>query len=236
MRGIDSRVFLDAAQKFNVWILVRQTNLDSLRYVGKPGFAPKPIECKAKTADRGDISGLVVDPSARRDAFSPLRLPAAEKSWKEFQVVLGSRAGWAVRDRAGDPYRGCVTYKGCLIHADYDLKDVIDADNFPRAMALHGELHGQHHKVSPEYLRVRNYINGRLGVPMIQHGASAQYEDHQEETVLVFGPGSVTATFHSARELRRWYELNGRVTLTGQPSPHRGDPNWRPRLVGDSQG
>src|SRR6185503_179107 len=230
MRESDAREFLEVAQLLQVWILVRETNRCSLRFIGRSGFEPKPIECKAKTADHGALAGLVVDPHMRRDAFTPRRLSAALKSWNDFQGVLRSNQGWAVCQR--DPHRGAVTFQGNLIHADYDLKDVIDHDNFARVMALHSELHGQPHMVSPEYLRVRGELNRRFEVAMIQHGASAQYEDHQEETVLLYGPRQVTATFHSAQELRRWYELNGRVTLTGKPSPHRGDPNWRPRLVG----
>ena len=51
MRPQDKVVFLDAARHFHSWILVRRTNPASLPYVGLPGYSPKRIDCKAKTAD-----------------------------------------------------------------------------------------------------------------------------------------------------------------------------------------
>ena len=67
MRPTDKRVFLDAARQLQLWILVRRTNPASLRYIGLPGYLPKPIDCKAKTADlnqgRYRVAGLVVDPT-----------------------------------------------------------------------------------------------------------------------------------------------------------------------------
>ncbi len=51
MRGKDVQVFCMIAQKYNVYILVRQTNEASLNYIGKPGYYPKPAAIKAKTAD-----------------------------------------------------------------------------------------------------------------------------------------------------------------------------------------
>lgn len=64
-------VFSAAARLYNVHILVRRTNLMSLQYIGKPGFSPKRLDCKAKTADLDythpqfgpmRTAGLVVDP------------------------------------------------------------------------------------------------------------------------------------------------------------------------------
>ena len=86
IRGKDLRVFLEVANQFGVIILVRQTNGESLQYVGRPGFYPKPAILKAKTADLNPpqqfrliggvkkapacrIAGLVVHPN-----FSPTRI------------------------------------------------------------------------------------------------------------------------------------------------------------------
>jgi hypothetical protein len=52
MRGKDLRSFMQVARQYKVIILVRHTNADSLRYVGKEGFYPKPAAVKAKTADQ----------------------------------------------------------------------------------------------------------------------------------------------------------------------------------------
>jgi hypothetical protein len=51
MRGKDVRSFCMVAQKYNVYILVRQTKEASLEYIGKPGYYPKPVAIKAKTAE-----------------------------------------------------------------------------------------------------------------------------------------------------------------------------------------
>ena len=88
IRQQDKAVFADAARHFNLWILVRRTNRESLPYIGLPGYTPKPIDCKAKTADssydsRYRTAGLVVDPNEHRRAFGP-RLADALSEWKKF--------------------------------------------------------------------------------------------------------------------------------------------------------
>ncbi|MBK8977030.1 MAG: hypothetical protein IPM29_14035 [Planctomycetes bacterium] len=236
MRPQDIRVFKEVARDFDVWILVRETNEASLRWIGEPGFTPKPIDCKAKTADIGPLAGLVVDPYRRRDCISEARRGKARDCWADFEKVLRADRErrvpeWGVRDAPGDEFHGAVTFRGSYVHGDYDLKDVIDAEHFARNLGVHDTLRGQKHVWSPEYRRVRDELNRRLGIEMIQHGAEAQYADHSDEMVRLFAPQGFTATFHSARELRRFYEMHGRQTLTGQPSDHRGDPNWRPRIL-----
>src|SRR5882724_9163351 len=93
MRANDKQIFLDAARRFQVWILVRRTNRASLEYIGKPGFVPKPIDCKAKTADenigRYKLAGLVIDPTGREAAFKPERFQDAVKCWKDTKQLLG---------------------------------------------------------------------------------------------------------------------------------------------------
>src|SRR5215467_283160 len=71
MRPKDVEAFALTALVYKVFILVRRTNPDSLQYIGMPGFIPKHIDCKAKTADNNvllngrlqEIAGLVVDPN-----------------------------------------------------------------------------------------------------------------------------------------------------------------------------
>ena len=72
MRPADIKVFRRAAVNFQVYIIVRHTNPESLKYIGMPLYIPKHIDCKAKTADRDFFShrlqhqlrvgGLVVRP------------------------------------------------------------------------------------------------------------------------------------------------------------------------------
>lgn len=75
IRRADIDVFKAAATGFNQIILVRQTNVESLCYIGEKNFYPKPIDCKAKTAKRNvaiafgsryihsRTAGLVADPT-----------------------------------------------------------------------------------------------------------------------------------------------------------------------------
>ena len=54
-RSKDLVVFEQTAVKHSCYILVRRTNQESIKYIGKPGFVSKPVDCKPKTAAR-DIS------------------------------------------------------------------------------------------------------------------------------------------------------------------------------------
>ncbi len=42
--------FKRVAKRCRVWILVRQSNAKSGFYIGKDGYQPKRLDCKAKTA------------------------------------------------------------------------------------------------------------------------------------------------------------------------------------------
>lgn len=83
------RVFLDAARMFDVTILVRRTNLMSLRFIGDKDCVAKRLDCKAKTANTPyahpvagqiDCAGLVVDPTVTG--------PGAYESDKKYQKAL----------------------------------------------------------------------------------------------------------------------------------------------------
>lgn len=83
------RLFLDAARLYDVTILVRRTNLMSLRFIGAMDCVPKRLDCKAKTANlpyataqsgQIDCAGLVVDPTVTG--------PAAFESDKKFHKAL----------------------------------------------------------------------------------------------------------------------------------------------------
>jgi hypothetical protein len=56
----DQQGFLEAAEGWNVRVVVRRSNPESEPYIGKPGYVPKTNECKAETAD------LDVDKSGKR--------------------------------------------------------------------------------------------------------------------------------------------------------------------------
>ena len=94
-----SKAFRDAAKLYSVYILVRRTNLKSLRYIGDPGCIAKRLDCKAKTAQNDyqhprfgfkKVAGLVVDPTLTgRDAFDgPKKYDAATREWAKFTSML----------------------------------------------------------------------------------------------------------------------------------------------------
>jgi hypothetical protein len=99
MKPNQAAAFQGAAKQFNVFILVRRTNLMSLNYVGDPGFVPKRLDCKAKTADTDytdpkyglkQTAGLVVDPTITGSgAFKTSRkFASAMKEWAGFESMM----------------------------------------------------------------------------------------------------------------------------------------------------
>jgi hypothetical protein len=80
--------FQRAAAHFKVWILVRRGNPASLKWIGVAGYVPKPLDCKAKTAEidvgATQCAGLVASPELLPAAFSPEKLVEANKEWPKF--------------------------------------------------------------------------------------------------------------------------------------------------------
>ncbi len=98
MRGKDLQKFMIVARQFNVILLVRHTNADSLAYVGQAGYYPKPAFLKAKTADfnpppmrlsvggrivqrQHAVAGLVVHPGMHPEAYKAAKRPKAAAAW-----------------------------------------------------------------------------------------------------------------------------------------------------------
>lgn len=105
MRGKDLRSFMIVAGQYNVTILVRHTNEDSLKYVAKTGFYPKPAAVKAKTADLNPrpvtrlvkgisstktytVAGLVVHPGFQPAAYRAAKVPKAQDCWDHTMEAL----------------------------------------------------------------------------------------------------------------------------------------------------
>jgi hypothetical protein len=217
MRTQDKAAFLDAARQFNVWILVRRTNPASMKYIGKQGFSPKRIDCKAKTADLDiapyELAGLVVDPTIHPNAFKPKKLPTAKGFWAKMQPL--SATPYTVDANAKSKHYGCLQIQGRYIHGDYDLYDIIDVTQAQRNLAAVETLLGQPHRRGPKVLTVQEFINGRIGSPMIQHGGEAQHADHSEQSIDAFGPKGEDVTILNEFSVRGWYEnkFGGRKTL-----------------------
>lgn len=213
MRPQDKNIFLAAAKALNLWILVRRTNVESLKYIGKAGYVPKRIDCKAKTADynigKFELAGLVVDPDIHPNAFKPGKLAKAIQSWKSMEGQMGS---YQIESSTGSKHFGCLKIHGQYIHGDYDLYDIIDPKQPHRNLALVSVKHGMPHLIGANTQKVKDYVNPRIGSPMIQHGGEAQYADMSEQSIDVFGPGGEDITVLNAFSLKSIYEVgfNGR--------------------------
>jgi hypothetical protein len=219
MRPQDKAVFAAAAASPGIksWILVRRTNPKSLKYIGLAGFTPKRIDCKAKTADQGALAGLVVSPEVRPDAFSDDKLEKVLGTWRDFRdgVLDKPHSEYSVDTNGNSEYYGCVMLNYSRIHGDYDLYDVIDPLQAQRNLAAVETLLGQAHRRGPKFYAVQQFINSRIGVPMVQHGGEAQYTDHSEQAVDAFGPDHEQCTILNEFSVRGWYRtrFHGRRTL-----------------------
>lgn len=102
MRAVDVEAFQQAARHFDAIILMRRLNPASLPYVGKTGYIPKSIYCKAKTAKSdafvpgsgriSKVAGLVVDPTlpGMQSVFPNVADQVkAMDAWQKFIATLG---------------------------------------------------------------------------------------------------------------------------------------------------
>lgn len=220
MRAQDKTIFSDAAVRFNCWILVRLTNPASLKYIGKKGYTPKRIDCKAKTADIDirpyEIAGLVVDPTIHPNAIKPDKIKSATEAWQAMRNLLGKK--YTVETDRKSKHFGCLKFEGNYIHGDYDLYDVVDMSNPHRTrtnLALVETLHDQDHRRGWMVLPVQRYVNERIGVEMVQHGGEAQYKEHSEQPLHAFGPLGQQFVLLNKYSIEHFYEteLGGRQTL-----------------------
>lgn len=133
LRREDVAVFAAAAEVFDHIVIVRATNTKSLDYVGRKGFAPKPIDCKPKTADDDcyvqevnhyvECAGLVVDPTmvsyaafandkkrskAREAWFSFLMGKTKDETRQKVFRRRGTKGFFAVDTQLGSRRYGCL--------------------------------------------------------------------------------------------------------------------------------
>jgi hypothetical protein len=217
MRPQDKAIILNAARQFQVWILVRRTNRASLEYVTRAGYTPKRIDCKAKTADADirpyKLAGLVVDPTIHPKALRPDKAAKARDCWAAMKPLIGTV--YKLDTDIKSKHHGCLQLQGSYIHGDYDLYDVIDVTQAYRNLAAVETLLGQPHRRGAKLLAVQEFINSRIGSPMIQHGGEGQYADHSEQAIDALGPDCEDVTILNEFSVRGWYEnrFGGRKTL-----------------------
>ncbi len=188
------------------------------------------------------LAGLVVVPSIHGvGAFSSKKFPRAVECWNDFlgqqNVNVSKGSGLTPIERgikeAEDLNRRSLKYRleysvdmdnrsvhfGCLkfnnkwIHGDYDLKDIILEGQERRNLAVVEMLRGQPHMRGPGFYRVQSFINTRIGKNMIQHSGEAQYADHTEDTVDVFGPKGQYNHLIGVWQIRLWYDRHNRDVI-----------------------
>lgn len=146
MRPRDMQAFRSVALIQKVYIIVRQTNPQSVQFIGQADYMAKPIDCKPKTADfdadteghHVETAGLVVNPELPgfENVFKSTRkAEKARQEWKKFFYKLHERGepiglcqprnGREVRTwpgaRPGWAVQMCRTSRhyGCLLYSTY---------------------------------------------------------------------------------------------------------------------
>jgi len=172
------------------------------------GDAPISIQSMTttKTADVDTppykLAGLVVDPTIHPKAFKADKAAKARDCWAAMKPLMGTV--YKVDTNHASKHYGCLQLQGSYIHGDYDLYDVIDITQANRNLAAVEVLLGQPHRRGAKVLTVQEFINSRIGSPMIQHGGEAQYADHSEQAIDAFGPEGEDVTILNEFSVRGW--------------------------------
>jgi len=188
MRRDHMDVFFKVAEQFECWIGVREPNPLADKWIGKSGYVPKGLNCKAKTSDNPAFrfAGLVVDPTARPEAFTKETLADAEDTWKK-KFLKDGRVPPGFACMQTGPEKGLVKFAGAAIFADYDLMAISRSNSRGEMLftdqAQQGEL----------FAKIEPLLRQGLRVPMVQHPTEFMWDQgigaREFEWVLWFGPG-----------------------------------------------
>lgn len=217
------KIFSQVAVRTGYWIFVRLTNKESLRYVNSDGYVPKRIDCKAKTADFNSkkgvwqLAGLVVDYRVHPDVFKPEKIDSAKKAWGDFERgVLGAPgSAYRVDTNAASKHFGCVTLNGKYIYSDYDLWDIIDAENPRPNLGIVEELHGQLHIRNRLQRKVEEQLAPTALAQMVQHSGEMQFAVPTDQPIDAFGPHGEVVTLLNLNTWRAWClnRFKGRISI-----------------------
>jgi hypothetical protein len=243
MRPKDIEAFLGVAKRFQVWILLRASKASARDYIGKPGYVPKRLDCKAKTADfdvtlpglgAKKTAGLVVDPTIHgmEQAFEkPAR---ALHYWDLFKdrCYLPKTGGppltyfpagklYSVQTDEKHPHYGCVLFSswsnaaaGRYIHSDYDLYGIVRAADPSHNVRVVEERLGETHSRGQEFFDIQHDLNKRMGLAMVLHGEQEKYSDDVNDNLDVFCPdGATIIQAYGAGAIRKLYS----ETFQGRP-------------------
>ena len=218
IRTQDKQKFAATAAKIGVWVLVRGANPKSLDYIGRGDCVPKPVDCKAKTAQLGFNAGLVMSPEDAPSAFEDIANVKLAWKTKFSPLKFSPRKDHYSIEQTG-VRKGCVKLDGKYIYGDYDLKAVVVPGHESATVALVTELHGvQNVRRGPKFYEVQSEVNRAIGVEMVQHGADDEFTGHADESIFVFGPVGQYEELQGLAAIERWYnnQFHGRKTLDAQ--------------------
>jgi hypothetical protein len=222
MREQDGQVFQQVAVEENLWILVRDTNPASLKYITRPGYAPKPINCKAKTA-KVDVgvyrtAGLVTSPRLQPQAFPPEKLRSTTNYWDD--MMFHKPRGYRLDENRRSIHYGCLMLNGLYIHGDYDLYDIVVPGHETANLASIETLLGQRHNRGPRLIKVQDKVNEMIGCDMVQHGAEMQYaDDYTDDRIFIFTPKGEVGEVKGKNHLAYWIKehFGERRFISGPP-------------------
>ncbi|HEY5604454.1 MAG TPA: hypothetical protein VIM41_15235 [Gammaproteobacteria bacterium] len=112
MREIDVKAFHSEAASQKAYLLLRKPNPEARKYIGQPGFAPKPFDCKFKPAEQDfvheklrkklTVGGLVVNPTLDEfhKAFkSKKSFETAVKLWNEHRAIVSDAPSYTANGK-----------------------------------------------------------------------------------------------------------------------------------------
>jgi len=202
-------------------------------------FDVVPNGCRVHESKRASIAGLVVDPGmVGEKAYTDGKYVKALDAWRSFSSQLRPEMSsyekqqqftyvpgggqYFVERNPDDPYYGCVKFTssslitaGKCIHGDFDLYGIVDMEAPDRIVRVKEERLGQTHARSPKFFDVQNFVNSRIGAPMVLHGSQETYASrHEDDDLDVFFPdGRVEYAGPTAANIAAFYlrEFPGRT-------------------------
>ncbi len=210
-----------------------------------------PKGCRIPEARRGNIAGLVADPAmVGPNAYTDGKYAKALEAWRSFSSQLRPEMSsyekqkqltyvpgggqYFVERNPEDPYFGCVKFTpsslisaGKCIHGDFDLYGIVDMDMPDQIVRVQEERLGQVHARSPKFFDVQNFVNSRIGVPMVLHGSQETYASrHEKDDLDVFFPdGRVDYAGPTAEKIEEFYQTE----FPGRTLFRKGDPGQQIR-------
>jgi hypothetical protein len=206
-RETDIAAFKRAAKLFKVYIAVRRINPKSIPYMEKAGYAPKLIDCKAKTAENNvringrdyKTAGLVIDCDVYKDhlldAFGADKIAGAVKEWSKF-TAGGKLAPKSIYGEDGKSLRTIEPAFSYFTQMDPSHEHYGCIRHSPTTQARGGKyVHGDYdlYAVVPADNPSANKFvideGGRLGE---RHARSQHQMDVQNYITAHIGPGMVS--------------------------------------------